>query len=325
MKKLVMTLLFAYAGAFAQDQVKFTAKIDNRNSDTITIASRTFKRVIPIKNGVFSDSFALEKGFYQLGDGTEVTRLFLANGYDLGLKMDAKMFDETIVYTGKGSKENNFLAQMALENEGLEGLMEKGDQAAFQKAVAESMNKQLEKLKDPELDQMFTQQVGGGIKQQSQQLAMMLAQKEAAQKMVGSASPLFEYENHKGGKTKLADLKGKYVYIDTWATWCGPCRAEIPFLKKVEEKYHGKNIEFVSISIDTKKDYEKWKKFVDEKQLGGVQLIADNDWNSQFVKDFGINSIPRFILIGPDGKVVSADAERPSSPALQQQLDKLLQ
>lgn len=132
----------------------------------------------------------------------------------------------------------------------------------------------------------------------------------------GTPSPLFDYENHKGGKTSLGSLKGKYVYIDVWATWCGPCIREIPALLNIEEQYKDKNIEFVSISVDAKKDYEKWKKMVIDKQMGGVQLIADNDWNSQFAVDYAIVSIPRFILIGPDGAIVSADAPRPSDPAL---------
>jgi len=132
----------------------------------------------------------------------------------------------------------------------------------------------------------------------------------------GTPSPKFNYENHKGGKTSLESLKGKYVYIDVWATWCGPCRQEIPSLQKVEQQYEGKNIEFVSISIDAKKDYEKWKKLVTDQKLGGVQLVADNDWNSQFVKDFAIDGIPRFILVGPDGNIVNADAPRPSDPQL---------
>jgi thiol-disulfide isomerase/thioredoxin len=119
-------------------------------------------------------------------------------------------------------------------------------------------------------------------------------------------------------------MKGKYVYIDVWATWCGPCRAEIPYLKKAEEKYHGKNIEFVSISVDTDKDHDKWKNFVTEKALGGIQLFADKNWNSDFIKAFGINSIPRFILIDPNGVVVDADAKRPSNPKLIEQLDGLL-
>ena len=95
-------------------------------------------------------------------------------------------------------------------------------------------------------------------------------------------------------------------------------------MKKVEETFHGKNIEFVSISIDTKKDYEKWKKFVVTKELGGIQLFADNDWNSEFVKAYGISGIPRFILIDPKGNIVDANAERPSSPALTTQLENLL-
>jgi thiol-disulfide isomerase/thioredoxin len=132
----------------------------------------------------------------------------------------------------------------------------------------------------------------------------------------GKVSPGFEYENFKGGKTSLESLKGKYVYIDVWATWCGPCRREIPSLQKVEEEYKGKNIEFVSLSIDQKKDYEKWRKMVEEKSLGGIQLFADNDWNSQFVKDYAIEGIPRFILVDPNGNIVSADAPRPSDPKL---------
>jgi thiol-disulfide isomerase/thioredoxin len=144
------------------------------------------------------------------------------------------------------------------------------------------------------------------------------------QKLVaGNDSPTFEYENHKGGKTSLADLAGKYVYVDVWATWCGPCLAEIPSLKKVEADYHDKKIHFVSISIDELKDHETWKKMVSDKELGGIQLMADNAWKSQFVTDYAIEGIPRFILIGPDGKIVNADAPRPSNPKLVELFDEL--
>ncbi|HEX9981342.1 MAG TPA: TlpA disulfide reductase family protein [Flavobacterium sp.] len=322
MKKLSLFLLLIATGTIAQ--VKFTANIANRNSDTIYINGKNFKKVIPInKQGVFESSFSAPKGMYQMYDGVEYAGLFLADGYDLTLKMDARQFDESIVFSGKGAKENNFLAQQTLADEKLEALMT-ADATTFGNAVTARAKSDEEKLGDKELDESFRAMMSAAAKQQSQMLTMMYMQAQAAKKLQGNASPAFDYENHKGGKTKLADLKGKYVYIDTWATWCGPCRAEIPHLKKVEEKYHDKKIEFVSISIDTKKDYEKWKKFVDEKQLGGIQLFADNDWNSQFIRDFSINSIPRFILIDPQGNVVNADAPRPSSPEIQQQLDKLL-
>ena len=133
----------------------------------------------------------------------------------------------------------------------------------------------------------------------------------------GRPSPKFvDYENFAGGKTSLDDLKGKFVYIDVWATWCGPCKAEIPSLKRVETQYHNKNIEFVSISIDKTSDYEKWRAMVSEKELGGIQLFADNEWNSTFIKEFQILGIPRFILIDPKGNIVNSNAPRPSNPEL---------
>ncbi len=140
----------------------------------------------------------------------------------------------------------------------------------------------------------------------------------------GSPSPIFNYENHKGGTTTLTDLKGKYVYIDVWATWCGPCLREIPALLQVEKDYHGKNIQFVSISIDEPKDYDKWKAMVTEKQLGGIQLMADNNWKSKFVEDYAIMGIPRFILIDPQGNIVSADAPRPSDPEIRKTFNGLM-
>ncbi|MBC9795828.1 TlpA family protein disulfide reductase [Sinomicrobium weinanense] len=141
----------------------------------------------------------------------------------------------------------------------------------------------------------------------------------------GNPSPKFvNYENYEGGTTSLDDLKGKYVYIDVWATWCGPCKAEIPFLKEVEEEYRDKNIEFVSISVDQEKDYDKWKAMVEEEQLKGIQVIADNDWESKFVTDYLIKGIPKFILLDPEGNIVSSNAPRPSSPDLKKMFDEFL-
>jgi thiol-disulfide isomerase/thioredoxin len=135
----------------------------------------------------------------------------------------------------------------------------------------------------------------------------------------GQPSPKFnDYENYNGGKTSLEDLKGKYVYIDVWATWCGPCKAEIPSLKAMEKKYHNKNINFVSVSVDRAKDHDKWMKMVSEKELKGYQLFADKNWNSDFVKDYLILGIPRFILIGPEGNIVNSNAPRPSDDRLEQ-------
>lgn len=133
----------------------------------------------------------------------------------------------------------------------------------------------------------------------------------------GEKSPTFEnYENFHGGTNSLSDFKGKYVYMDIWAQWCGPCKREIPYLKAVEKDFHDKNIAFVSISIDNAKDYDKWRKMVEEKELTGVQLLADNAWNSEFAKDYLIRGIPRFILVDPKGNIVTPNAPRPSDKKL---------
>lgn len=139
----------------------------------------------------------------------------------------------------------------------------------------------------------------------------------------GNTSPAFDYENVNGSKTSLESLRGKYVYIDVWATWCGPCREEISHLQKMETAYHGKKIEFVSISADKQKDREKWKKMIADKQMSGTQLIADKDFDSDFIKAYAIDGIPRFILVDPNGKIVNADAPRPSDPELSKLLDSL--
>ncbi|WP_404982068.1 TlpA family protein disulfide reductase [Capnocytophaga granulosa] len=139
----------------------------------------------------------------------------------------------------------------------------------------------------------------------------------------GSPSPKFSnYENFNGGTTSLDDFKGKVSYIDIWATWCLPCRGEIPALKELEKKFHGKDVAFVSISIDQNKD--EWKEFVKSEDLKGVQLFAENAFESQFIQDYGIRQIPTFIIIDKEGKIVNADAPRPSSDEITGLLEGLL-
>src|SRR5690606_32049894 len=136
---------------------------------------------------------------------------------------DLKMFDESIKYTGNRSKENNILAQFALDQEKLEPFMASGDAAGFNKGFDEMKQSMTAKLADKDIDETFRNQMTMTLAQTKMQMDQMFAQKEKAAKMIGQLSPTFEYENHKGGKTKLEDLRGKYVYIDAWATWCGPC------------------------------------------------------------------------------------------------------
>lgn len=134
----------------------------------------------------------------------------------------------------------------------------------------------------------------------------------------------FEYEDINGDKVSFSSLQGKLVYVDMWATWCGPCIKQIPYLKQLEEDFHGEDIVFVSISIDEAKDKAKWKKFVEAKELGGIQLIADKAWDSEIVKNYEVKGIPRFMIFDKEGNVVNDNAMRPSQPELKAQLLELL-
>ncbi|MFL2579713.1 MAG: TlpA family protein disulfide reductase [Parvicellaceae bacterium] len=128
----------------------------------------------------------------------------------------------------------------------------------------------------------------------------------------GSPSPSFNYPDSSGKNISLESLKGKLVYVDVWATWCGPCKAQIPFLKQLEEKYREEEIAFVSLSIDQLKNISKWKDMIVDKELEGIQIIADKAWRSKFVTDYVIEGIPRFILIDKDGNLMDPMAPRPA-------------
>lgn len=156
----------------------------------------------------------------------------------------------------------------------------------------------------------------------SQKKAYFDAMKRVADFKEGSDAFNFSYPDSAGRKRSLKDMKGKVVVVDVWATWCGPCKGEIPSLQALEEEMKGKDVEFVSISVDEAKDHDKWKQFVAEKQLGGTQLFAAG-W-SEIAKYYQINGIPRFMVFDKAGKIVNVDAPRPSTPDLKMLIEKHL-
>ena len=125
----------------------------------------------------------------------------------------------------------------------------------------------------------------------------------------GDLSIDFSYPNQSEELISLSSFRGSIVYVDVWATWCGPCIAEIPSLERLQKDYQDKNIVFLSVSVDTDKD--AWEKMLIDDELGGVQLWADG-W-SELTKSYAIFGIPRFMLIDKTGHLISVDAPRPSS------------
>ncbi len=424
--------------------------VENSPSNSVKIFGNDFEAELSIsEDGTFSDTLKINKNdYYTLRVGRESTPVYLVQGTNLGLTLNAKEFDETLAYTGDAASENNYLAAKYLlsENEmafdkvyslpesefisqtekinssyidllnSTEGISEvfitketkeleyahlnnlenyqeyhvyftkkEGfsvsdtyyksvsdfnfadtnayeNSKAYKRLAATHFGRLANELSENEdidialaylqivdksfpkgttKDDLMYNYLRYGMKpntsledvynlyknanQNEENLVLVTDRFNLLKTLTpGNTSPAFAYENYKGGETSLADLKGKVVYVDVWATWCGPCKREIPYLKEVEIEYHGKNIAFVSISIDEKKDYDAWRNMVSDKELGGIQLMADNDWKSKFVTDYGIKGIPRFILIDGEGNIVNSDAPRPSSTDIRGILDGLL-
>jgi thiol-disulfide isomerase/thioredoxin len=141
----------------------------------------------------------------------------------------------------------------------------------------------------------------------------------------GSPAIDFKFADKDGKQVALSDFKGKLVYIDIWATWCGPCKQELPHLKKLEEEYHNnKNIVFLSVSTDASKDHQKWKDYLVSEKLTGVQLFAGDNALNGIVKPYKVVGIPRFVLVGKDGTIISSNAPRPSSSEIRPLLKSYL-
>lgn len=137
----------------------------------------------------------------------------------------------------------------------------------------------------------------------------------------GKPAPEFIYPDVNGKMISLKDFRGKVVYLDIWASWCGPCLKEIPSAKKLEEEFKGKDIVFLSVSVDRNED--SWKKIIKEKEIAGIHLISKGDFDSEIAKKYNVKGIPRYYIIGKDGNIVNNNAERPSD-GVNKVLEKLL-
>lgn len=139
----------------------------------------------------------------------------------------------------------------------------------------------------------------------------------------GKIAADFTYPDVNGKMVSLSDFKGKVVLVDVWASWCSPCRQEIPYLKKLEQEMHDKDVVFIGVSMDVEKDKEKWKNMLRKEELNGVQLFA-NGFQSKIAGDYKITGIPRFMVFDRVGDIVALNAPRPSNPALKTLLEKTL-
>ena len=132
-------------------------------------------------------------------------------------------------------------------------------------------------------------------------------------------APEIALENPQGKVMKLSDLQGKYVLIDFWASWCGPCRRENPNVVRLYQKYRSENFDIFSVSLD--KDKEKWIRAIKADGLIWDNHVSDlKYWDSEVVSKYQINGIPHTVLIDPEGKII---ATKLRGAALEQKLKEI--
>lgn len=165
----------------------------------------------------------------------------------------------------------------------------------------------------------------GTVRKVCDEIRAMAAKNDTAQAPAPvPAEDKITFTDLDGKKVSLDDFKGKAVYIDFWASWCGPCRAMMPFSKQLHEQLDAtakKNLVFLYISIDA--NQEAWKKGIQDMEIKGVNVISPGNWNSEVCRYFQIGGIPRYMLMNKKGEVVDFNAKRPNDPALLQELLRL--
>lgn len=136
----------------------------------------------------------------------------------------------------------------------------------------------------------------------TKELDKVIAQKNFG---VGAEAPAFSIQDINGHEIELKNYRGKYVLLDFWASWCGPCRREMPNVVKLYESFKGENFEIIGISLDT--DEAKWKKAITQMNMTWPQACDFGMWQSPVARSYNIEAVPTMVLINPEGKVESLD------------------
>ena len=205
---------------------------------------------------------------------------------------------EQIAYAKKGNALSKKISDALVEKT---GMFKKSEEMAI---VLASNGGNLGLVRLDSLTQLLDESVHQtkGYKKLLGMLDYMRSYNKPKSLEAGQVAPDFKLEDAEGNAYSLSDFKGKYVVLDFWASWCGPCKKEMPFMKELHEKYHAKGLEMIAISTD--KDRDAWLKAKNKLNMPYLQL---HDKNQEASNAYYVRGIPYVVFINPEGVIVAIE------------------
>lgn len=333
MKKLIITILIGFTSILSIGQnFKLKGEIQNPSGKSVYLfipnedRTTTFLDSAEIdNNGKFQLTATLEKAVQAVfTDGNENAQLILAPGDDITLTLNTRFFDETILFSGKGSEKYNALISLYLIDEVISqtflNSLEHKDTTEIIKNFTKSYDDYLLLINDykksyPDLDVYLNSVLDNADNYKTGIINYYKTQKELntfVENLKGQQIIDFKGVDLESKEVNLSSFKGKITVLDFWATWCGPCRAEFPAYKELENQY-GEEVNFVSVGVYCKED--DWKKMATDEGFKNNIFLA-KDVQDQ-IKGLRVDFIPRYIVLDENHKIIDGMAPRPSSGALQ--------
>lgn len=345
MKKAFLALILLCGINSIAQNTKLSGTIQNPQQDYVYLqyynkTEQGWELVIvdsaKVDAGKFSMNFQIDSlTTLTFNDGNEFKELYLMPGDDMHIRLNTKFFDESFQCSGKGCERNNMMSSVYLAQESTFNnvYVNTADQSnidttelwkklkEWEEDLISFVNDQKEEFKEMagELDE-----TAKGLAQRFARYPKQIRQDIAFAKMelavIGKDFVNVEGVDLEGKKIDMKSFYGKPVLLDFWATWCGPCKYEMPFLQEMEKEIRA-DVNVVSVGVWCKE--EDWKKMAEEFGFE-FNIFLERDVADVLKEEYMLYYIPRYMLLDKDGKIVDISAERPSG-SLKGQIDSYLQ